>query len=173
MRTAMVLTGDRGAAESAVRSTWLLLPRRLDDYRPPPGLWCWACGLLLGELGLQVVAPEVAHGASPAATVDRSRFLPPTHPQWPGHWEVPPTVWPAIDDGPVAQGAWLALQGALDRLPSAQRVVVSLRDVAGCEIAEIAEIVRQPPEQVRALLNHGRAELRRRLELHFAEVQPA
>ena len=173
LRTAMALTGDRGTADSVVRATWLRVPAAVEEYRPPPGLRAWVCGLLLDQLGLQSVA--TAHqpaGAGP--TVDRARFLPPTHPQWPGHWEIPPTAWPALDDGRrVPHGVGGVLRDALERLPTAQRVVVGLRDVAACDVDEIADIVQQPPAQVRDLLHRGRADVRRRLELHFAEAQPA
>jgi len=175
LRTAMSLTGDRVAAESVVRATWGRLPAEVDRYRPPPGLWGWVCGLLLGLLDLRAGADGPAYGAElSGATVDRSRFLPPTHPQWPGHWQVPPAVFPAMEDAQSsAHGLGTALRAALDELPPAQRVVVGLRDVAGCEVAEITAIVGQPPEQVRDLLHRGRAQLRRHLELHLADAQPA
>lgn len=173
--TAMALTGDSASADSVVRATWLSLPAALDEYQPPPGLRAWVCGLLLGQLGLgDVVAEATDDAAGPGPAVEQSRFLPPTHPQWPGHWAVPPTAWPATEDaGRATLAVRHALRSELDRLPTPQRVVVSLRDVAGCEVAEIAGIVRQPPQRVRDLLNHGRAALRRRLELDCAEDRPA
>jgi RNA polymerase sigma-70 factor (ECF subfamily) len=173
LRTALALTGDRSTADSVVRATWLRLPAALDEYRPPPGLRAWVCGLLLGQLPLQEMG--TSHGAGDGGpTVDRSRFLPPTHPQWPGHWEIPPTAWPAMDDArPVSHGVGAVLRDALEQLPVDERVVVGLRDVAACDVDEIARIVQQPPAGVRDLLHHGRAEVRRRLELHFAEVQLA
>jgi RNA polymerase sigma-70 factor (ECF subfamily) len=175
VRTAMALTGDRAAADSVVQATWLRLPGELDGYQPPPELWGWVCGLLLGQLGLRAGADEPAYGAELSGpTVDRSRFLPPTHPHWPGHWQVPPAVWPAMEDvRSSAHGVGTALRAALNELPPAQRVVVGLRDVAGCEVAEITVIVGQPPEQVRDLLHRGRARLRRRIERHLADAQPA
>ena len=178
MRTAMALTGDPASAEKVVRATWARVPAELPDYRPPPAFWGWVCGLLLGQLGLSATsATQGSAGASAAGpappTVDPSRFLPPTHPEWPGHWAIPPTSWPAMQDARTERGVGSALRTALDRLPTAQRVVVGLRDVAGCEVGEIATIVEQPPEQVRDQLHRGRAELRRHLELHFSRLQPA
>jgi RNA polymerase sigma-70 factor (ECF subfamily) len=170
LRTAMALTGSRATADAAVRATLLELPSALGTYRPPPGLRAWICGLLLGRLGLPEV--EAAPGSPVAApTVDRARFLPPSDPSWPGHWKIPPTTWPALEDAPsTSHGVGVVLRDALEQLPTAQRVVVGLRDVASCEVDEIAGIVHRPPAQVRDLLHHGRAEVRRRLELHFAEA---
>jgi RNA polymerase sigma-70 factor (ECF subfamily) len=175
LRTALALSGDRATAEAVVRATWLRLPGEMADHQPPPGLWGFVCGLLLSELDLREAASSRGDGPSaPAPTVDPSRFLPPTHRQWPGHWHIPPTTWPAMEDGrPSSQGVGSALRGALDTLPRGQRVVVGLRDVAGCEVADIARVVAQRPEHVRDLLHRGRAEVRRRLELHFADARPA
>lgn len=173
MRIAMALSGDRAAAETVVRATWLRVPTEVADYRPPPALWPWLCGLLLGQLGLLPgdEGPEYDE-PGPAATVERSRFLPPSHREWPGHWQVPPTGWPVmLNARPIAPGVGPALREILGALPPAQRVVVGLRDVAGCEVGEITEIVGQPAEQVRTLLHHGRAELRRGLERHLAQAQ--
>jgi RNA polymerase sigma-70 factor (ECF subfamily) len=95
------------------------------------------------------------------------------HHEWPGHWAVPPTPWPAMQDVRAQRGAGRVLRDALARLPTGQRVVVGLRDVAGFELGEIATIVAQPPERVRDDLHRGRAELRRHLELHVSQPQPA
>jgi len=173
LRTATALTGSSATADSVVRATWLVLPSELETYRPPPGLRAWTCGLLLGRLGLPEVEPaSVAPGGAP--TVDRARFLPSTHATWPGHWKLPPATWPALEDArPTSHGVGVVLRDALAQLPTAQRLVVGLRDVAGCEVDEIADLVHRPPAQVRDLLHRGRAEVRRRLELHFADAQPA
>jgi RNA polymerase sigma-70 factor (ECF subfamily) len=72
-----------------------------------------------------------------------------------------------------ARGVGTALRSALAGLPAQQRVVVTLRDVAGCEVAEISQIVRQEPDEVRLLLHQGRSALRGRLESHFDEARSA
>ena len=170
----MALSGDPAAVEQVVRATWAQVPADLPGYRPPPALWGWVCGLLLSQLGLRAApahGPPAASRATP--TVDPSRFLPPTHHQWPGHWAVPPSTWPAMQDARAERGVGRALRSAFDRLPAGERVVVGLRDVAGCEVREIATIVEQPPERVRERLHRGRAELRRHLELYFGQPQPA
>jgi RNA polymerase sigma-70 factor (ECF subfamily) len=66
-----------------------------------------------------------------------------------------------------------ALRSALAGLSAQQRVVVSLRDVAGCEVDEISQIVRQEPDEVRLLLHQGRSALRGQLETHFDEARSA
>jgi RNA polymerase sigma-70 factor (ECF subfamily) len=172
MRTAAALTGDRARAEMLVKATWLRLLREIATFRPPPGIRAWVCALMVGELG---VAEDGAHpGRSRAPIVEPRRFRPPTDPEWPGHWALPPTPWPALDDARThGRAVGSALRAALDELPQQQRMVVGLRDVAGCEVDEIGEMMGRPPAQVRDLLNRGRAQLRTRLEQHFATAQPA
>ena len=167
LRTAMVLTDDRRRAEELVRQTWLRLLAEVTSFRPPPRLLARLCELMLDAAGLPAVTAERTDASPPA--VDPARFLPPEDPQWPGHWAVPPVVWPALEDGrPPGQGVGAVLRTAIDGLPVQQRVVVGLRDVAGCDVPEICALVRQQPERVRALLHQGRAAVRRRLDDHYA-----
>lgn len=168
MRTALALTGDRGTAEQLVRSVWLAIPREIDRFHPPPGFRAWLLGRLIERAGVAVDATPVE-----GDLVDPDRFLPPEHPQWPGHWKTPPTAWPAMDDVRPARGVGTALRSALGRLAPGERVVVGLRDVGGCEVGDISLLLGQPPERVRSLLNRGRAELRTELELHFGAPSPA
>lgn len=172
LRTAIAIAGDRATAENLVEGTWRRMPAAVASFRPPPGLRAWMYGLLLRVAGLWLDG-EAGHDRRmthpDAPTVDPERFLPPSDPAWPGHWALPPAPWPAAEDRrPAPRGVGAALRAALGELPAAQRVVVGLRDVAGFEVAEISDLVGQPPERVRLLLNRGRAHLRSRLELHFA-----
>ena len=63
-----------------------------------------------------------------------------------------------------SRGVGPVLRDALAGLPLQQRVVVGLRDMAGCEVPEISEIVHRGEDEVRRLLHVGRSALRRRLE---------
>ena len=174
LRTAMVLTGDRDSAQAVVRETWLRVLGEVATFRPPPRPRAWVCSLMLGALDLSGPAGPAGAGHTAGPAVEPARFLPPDHEQWPGHWAVPPAVWPAMDDSRTgARGVGVALRSALADLPAQQRVVVSLRDVAGCEVAEISQIVRQEPPEVRLLLHQGRSALRGQLETHFHEARTA
>lgn len=172
VRTATALTGDRGRAEELVKATWLRLLAEITTFRPPPRLRTWVCGLMVREASRAPTgAPEPS---PPGPAVEPGRFLPPGDPEWPGHWALPPAPWPALEDvRPATRGVGSVLRAALECLPQSERVVIGLRDVAGCEVDEIGQIVGRPPGEVRALLNHGRAEVRDRLERHFATAQPA
>ena len=171
VRTALALTGDRDRAEALVRDTWLQMLSEVSTFQPPPGLRAWVCSLMVRRVG--AVPARGGPPVEPEPPVEAARFRPPGDAEWPGHWALPPAPWPALEDGrPADRGIGQVLRAALEDLPQPERVVVGLRDVAGCDVAEIVQILGRPAEQVRALLNHGRARVRSRLEGHFAP-QPA
>lgn len=64
----------------------------------------------------------------------------------------------ASDDAPAVI-ARLDLDVALAQLPEEYRAPVVLRDVAGCDYAEIGSILKIPPGTVRSRIARGRARL--------------
>ena len=65
---------------------------------------------------------------------------------------------PTADD-PDAVAVRLDLDAALAQLPEEFRAPVVLRDVAGCDYAEIGSILQIPPGTVRSRIARGRARL--------------
>ena len=65
----------------------------------------------------------------------------------------------AAADDPAAAALRLDLDDALAQLPEEFRAPVVLRDVAGCDYAEIGQILRIPPGTVRSRIARGRARL--------------
>jgi RNA polymerase sigma-70 factor (ECF subfamily) len=62
------------------------------------------------------------------------------------------------------------IEGALDALPDAHRVVVVLVDVEGCSYLEAAETLGVPVGTVRSRLNRARGQLQRALWKHAQEA---
>ena len=62
-------------------------------------------------------------------------------------------------DDPASVAVRLDLDAALARLPEEFRAPVVLRDMAGCDYAEIGKILRIPPGTVRSRIARGRARL--------------
>lgn len=65
---------------------------------------------------------------------------------------------PSADD-PAAVVVRLDLDAALAQLPEEFQAPVVLRDVAGCDYAEIGSILQMPPGTVRSRIARGRARL--------------
>jgi RNA polymerase sigma-70 factor (ECF subfamily) len=58
---------------------------------------------------------------------------------------------------------------ALETLPDTQRIVVTLRDVAGWDAEEVCDTLELSEVNQRVLLHRGRAKLRTALESYLAE----
>lgn len=63
----------------------------------------------------------------------------------------------------------MVIEEAVDRLPAAQRAVVSLRDIEGWSSAEVCNAFEISETNQRVLLHRGRSRVRRALEAYLSE----
>jgi RNA polymerase sigma-70 factor (ECF subfamily) len=99
------------------------------------------------------------------AHVDAGRFLPSTHPVWPGHWAQPPHPpgeLPVLIPGTAA--AQTVVRSTLGAIPALEAEVLLLRDVERWNAAEVCETLGLSNHEQRALLHSGRERVRRALE---------
>jgi len=137
------LAGNDADAADATQEALLLVVRRLGTFDGRSRFTTWA------------------HRVATNACLDELRRrrrrpsdpLPEDDPVHPGATADPG---PAVD---AAVGDRLAVDAALAALPEEFRVPVVLRDVAGHDYAEIAEILGIPPGTVRSRIARGRARL--------------
>lgn len=104
-----------------------------------------------------------------APLVDPGRFVPAGH-RWAGHW------WPdqqPVDpaDSVVSAELQKVVAEAIHKLPPAQREVITLRDVAGCNPGEVCELLGLSDTNQRVLLHRARARVRAALE-HYLDEAP-
>jgi len=110
-----------------------------------------------------------SHSSHDGPAVDGGRFLPADHPQWPRHWAHPPERWQDSPERRLLSAEILSLvQGEIDRLPEQQRLVVSLRDVAGYDADEVCELLELTAANQRVLLHRGRARVRQSIERYVS-----
>ena len=111
------------------------------------------------------LAPEDDERAVPEERFRRRDDL------WPGHWASPPR---ALDTVPeerlLARETRGRIAEALEALPESQRVVVTLRDVAGWDSDEVCDALGLSEGNQRVLLHRGRAKLRAALERYIEEA---
>jgi RNA polymerase sigma-70 factor, ECF subfamily len=93
-------------------------------------------------------------------TVDPSRFR---NPQFPGGWTRFPEPWEHLD----ARATRQLIAGAIEALPPAQRLVLSLRDVEGWSAEEVCKVLELSETNQRVLLHRARAKVRAALERHL------
>jgi MFS transporter, DHA2 family, multidrug resistance protein len=140
------------------------------------GLHVTALLSLIGAIALAVfVLTLLRHVPTPSAETEPAfppdRFLPPDHPEWPGHWETPPVAWEALGvsvDGPEALEQ---TRSALVEMPEPLRQVILLRDVEGRTPDEVSEALVLSPDDQRDLLHQARNLVRARLERYFEGIR--
>jgi RNA polymerase sigma-70 factor, ECF subfamily len=162
--SALRLAGDDRTADEVVRRTWRRALEALRAFRTPPGLRALLLRALLDEArvaGLLTASAGDYRAVTQEPAMPEDRFLPPTDPQWPGHWATPPQDWPALDADPAVDET---IASAVAGLPEPQRVVLVLRDCGGCRTDDVARILAVPLSQTGSLLHHARAALRASLE---------
>jgi RNA polymerase sigma-70 factor (ECF subfamily) len=103
--------------------------------------------------------------ADDAPAVAPDRFLGAEHDRWPHHWAVPPRQWKESDSAETLA----RVREAIERLPPAQRVVITLRDMYGCESADVCNALDVTETNQRVLLHRARSRVRADLESFFAD----
>jgi RNA polymerase sigma-70 factor (ECF subfamily) len=166
VRLARSYVPSQAVAEEVVQETWLAALRGLRSFEGRSSVKTWLYRILLNRAR---TAGLVEHRQTPVEdpelAVDRSRF------DEEGSWSNPPVPWvEEVDDRVRAEAMTKTIRVAIDQLPSAQRDLVTLRDVQGMSAAEACEIMGLEQGHQRVLLHRARSRLRNALEAEFGEV---
>lgn len=143
LRLAIALVGAP-AAEAVAHSAWRRALTMLDrTSTAPPSLRGWLFSALIDE------ARNHQRPAMPA------QFAVQTN-----HWHQPATHWPDTSLRPVvAADPHQSLLAMLAILPIEQQAVVILRDMAGCSVDEVNELLQYDDVPQRRLLHQARQHL--------------
>jgi len=178
LRLAATFVQSQAVAEEVVQETWLAVVTGIGRFEGRSSVKTWLFKILTNKAKTRALTErrtipfsdfDSNTGDEPA--VDPSRFLPASHPQWPGHWATAPQPWSMGPEGTALDRETLAvLRNALEDLPRAQRVVVALRDVHGWPAADVCAALDLTEANQRVLLHRGRSRLRAVLERYFADA---
>jgi len=181
LRLAVTFVQDASVAEEVVQETWMAVVTGIGRFEGRSSVKTWLFKILTNKAKTRALREKRTipfsafgdrEGDEPA--VDAERFLPASHPQWPGHWANPPQPWSLGPEGTALDRETLAvLRRALEDLPRTQRVVVALRDVHGWPAADVCAALDLSEANQRVLLHRGRSRLRTVLEHYFADDEPA
>ena len=163
----------RASAEEVVQDAWLGVLTGLDRFEGRSSLKTWIMRILVktaltrgarearsvpfsslaGEGGEPTVSPERFRGANDA---------------FPGHWTRYPRDWQSVPEDVLLGHETLdqALE-AIDGLPEAQRLVITLRDVYDWTADEVCNALDVSNGNQRVLLHRARSRVRTALERHF------
>ena len=171
LRVALCHCRNRAAAEEAVQDTWLAVLRGLARFEGRSSLRTWIFSILLNRAKTQGVREKRASSAAPLddqePAVDPGRFAP-AGARWPGHWSHPPQSHGA---GPERRVLDAELRGtietAIQALPSAQRTVMSLRDIEGLPADVVCNALGLTETNQRVILHRARSRVRLAVERYL------
>jgi RNA polymerase sigma-70 factor (ECF subfamily) len=175
LRLAQDFVRTRSVAEEVVQETWLAVLDGIDRFEGRSSFKTWLFRILVNKaktrgvresrtVPFSALAPE-----GDEAAVPEERFRGPDS-EWPGHWATPPRALDTVpDERLLAKEMRHRIAGALETLPESQRIVVTLRDIAGWDSEEVCEVLGLSEGNQRVLLHRGRAKLRAAFEQYIEE----
>jgi RNA polymerase sigma-70 factor, ECF subfamily len=177
LRVARGFVPTAAVAEEVVQETWLGVLRGIDAFEGRSSLRTWIFRILINRartrgarerrtVPFASLARAEAGGDVPAVAPER--FLPADHERWPRHWAAPPPRWDEVPDDALAHAETLTVvRAAIDALPPAQRMVIMLRDMVGCDAGEVCRALDVTDGNQRVLLHRARSRVRAALEEHL------
>ena len=164
----------RAIAEEVVQEAWVGVLNGIDRFEARSSLRTWIMRIVVniaisrGEREARSVpfsSFASAEGDEPA--VDPERFRDQSD-GFPGHWKAYPGNWAALpDDALLGRETLGVVMSAIEELPDAQRVVITMRDVAGCSSEEVCGALDVSDGNQRVLLHRARSHVRGALERHL------
>jgi RNA polymerase sigma-70 factor (ECF subfamily) len=166
---------DRSVAEEVVQDAWLAVLTGIDRFEERSSFKTWISRIVMNVARTRGVresrmvafsefADREAGGAEPA--VDPDRFMG-ANAAYPDHWSVAPKPWSADPERQLLAGETQAiLDAAIETLPEAQRLVLTLRDVQGWSAEEVCNALGLSETNQRVLLHRARSKVRGILERH-------
>lgn len=160
VRLALTRVRSRPVAEEVVQEAWIGLLRGIDGFEGRSSLRSWLFRILINR-AISTGVHERVHLPVQDGELEHSdgRF------SQDGWWVTPPKHWAdEVLDRVVAPGLALRVRELIVGLPSAQREVVTLRDVDGLTSAEVCAILDITEGNQRVLLHRARTRIRTVLE---------
>jgi RNA polymerase sigma-70 factor (ECF subfamily) len=177
LRLALSFVHNRAVAEEVVQEAWLGVLTGLDRFEARSSLRTWIYRIVANRAktraereGRTIPFSALADPGEDEPAVDPERFQPSDH-RWAGHWTAYPQRWHAGPEQRLLAGeARARIERAIAQLPPAQRIVVTLRDIEGCEADEVCNVLDISVTNQRVLLHRARSRLRQVLEDYFNQA---
>jgi RNA polymerase sigma-70 factor (ECF subfamily) len=171
---AMSYVKTREVAEEVVQEAWVGVLKGLDRFEGRSALKTWVMKILVntamtrgGREARTVPFSSLAPADTEEPAVEPERFRPPGA-AFAGHWNAYPADWsPRPDEEVLGRESIDVAKRAIDELPEAQRLVITMRDVAGCSAEEVCDTLDVSAGNQRVLLHRARSHVRDALERHL------
>jgi RNA polymerase sigma-70 factor (ECF subfamily) len=174
LAVARTYVATRAVAEEVVQEAWLGVLNGLDRFEGRSSLSTWMLRIVVNiaktrgtrearSVPFASLAPE---GEEPAVDAERFRG---TGDAFPGHWRAYPADWSRLPEHVLHERETLSVvMRAIAALPTAQRAVITMRDVQGCGPHEVCAVLDVSDGNQRVLLHRARARVRAELERHLS-----
>jgi len=168
LRVAEMYVSSRAVAEDVVQEAWVGVLRGIGRFEGRSSLKTWLYRIVANTAKTRGVRESRSVPFSSLGddgdegTVDADRFLG-SGDRFPGHWAVPPQAW-APEGRLLADETLGVVERAIDKLPPAQRAVITMRDVQGFTSEEVCNALDLTETNQRVLLHRARAKVRGALE---------
>jgi RNA polymerase sigma-70 factor (ECF subfamily) len=168
LRVAQMYVSSRAVAEEVVQEAWLGVLKGIGRFEGRSSLKTWLFRIVANTAKTRGVreARSVPFSAlgddTPESSVDPDRFFG-AGDRFPGHWAAPPESW-APEGQLLAQETLDVIEREIDRLPPAQRAVITMRDVQGFSSEEVCNALDLTETNQRVLLHRARSRVRQALE---------
>lgn len=180
LRLAQTFVPSQAVAEEVVQDTWLAVMKGIDGFEGRSSLRTWIFRILTyqaksrGERerrSIPMSAFDPLDVGSDQPAVDPSRFRPPDHARWAGHWSEPPADWGSdAETRLLGRETRAVISASMDTLAPAQRVVMTLRDLEGWDADEVCAALEITAGNQRVLLHRARTKVRASLEHYFRDA---
>jgi RNA polymerase sigma-70 factor (ECF subfamily) len=157
-RLARTFVRTDALAEDVVGETWLAVVRGIDGFEGRSSLKTWLFRILANRARTRAVreARQIPFSSLPGGddggpSVEPGAFAPD------GHWMHPPE---RPDERLLTSELRGRLAEVIEQLPEQQRTVITLRDVAGLDGPEVAELLGISEGNQRVILHRARSRVR-------------
>jgi len=181
LRVALLFVKTRAVAEEVVQDAWLGVLSGIHRFEGRSSLKTWIFRILTNtaktraeregrSIPFSSLAPDELELGEPS--VDPDRFLPDGE-RWTSHWASSPRRFDDLPEGRLLSSETMGIVlRVVELLPDAQRIVLTMRDIAGFGAEEVCDALGISEVNQRVLLHRARTKVRRALE-DYLEGSPA
>ena len=174
IRMAMTYVSSRAVAEEVAQETWVGVLRGIDRFEGRSSLKTWLFTILANIARTKGVKEKrsIPFASTGSALdeggdwlVDPSRLRGSDDPKFAGWWSSYPESWDgAPEERALGNETRALINETIDKLPPAQREVITLRDIDGWTSTEVCEALQLSEANQRVLLHRARTRVRNVLE---------
>jgi RNA polymerase sigma-70 factor (ECF subfamily) len=177
LRVARMYVPTAAVAEEVVQETWIGVLKGIDRFEGRSSLKTWIFRILTniaktrGERERRSIPfSSAVAAAADEPSVDPDRFLP-AGDENARRWALGPTTWEGPEESLLSGETRQVILEAIDKLPPAQRQVITLRDVDGWSSEEVRNALEISETNQRVLLHRARSKVRGAIERYLNAME--